>query len=106
MSLYLLGHYKKKNNAAVEVAVKLSDYLHPYLKEVDAFKALNAMKDPQIESYDIPRVYYQGNVLTTYLAIATTLFDGSLNDLYERYKGQISELQILEIFKQAVSLNS
>lgn len=64
------------------------------------------MKDPKIQTNDIPRVYYQGNVLNHYLGIATTLFDGSLNDLYERYKGQISELQLLDIFKQAVSVNS
>lgn len=105
--MYLLGRYSNRSHCdGVDVAVKVSIYSYPYMKETEAFRALNAMKDPNIELYDIPRLYYQGNVLSHYLSIATTLFDGSLNDLYERYREQISELQILDIFKQAVSGNS
>lgn len=62
------------------------------------------MKYMNIEKEDIPHVYYYGLISNLYPVIAMSLFDGSLNDLYERCKGDISDLQILEIFKQAVSI--
>lgn len=61
------------------------------------------MKDSNIVKEDIPYVYYHGLISDLYPVIAMTLFDGTLNDLYELHKGNISVLQILEIFKQAVS---
>lgn len=72
-------------------------------REIRALNALNATDNRNIEKYDIPRCYYQGKVLDQYLTIAVSLFDGTLDDLYKQHKGNISELQILDIFKQAVS---
>lgn len=86
-----------------DVALKIASYMAPWIKETQTLKALNAIDDPNIEKHDIPRVYYHGLIFNRFPAIAMTLFDGSLNDLYERYKGNISESQILFIFKQAVS---
>lgn len=86
----------------VNVAIKFAANQKVIRREIKVLNALNAM-DRNIETCDIPRVYYHGMVLDQYLAIAMSLFDGTLDDLYKRYKGNISELQILEIFKQAVS---
>lgn len=86
----------------MNVAIKFAANQKVIRREINVLNALNAM-DRNIETCDIPRVYYHGNVLDQYLAIAMSLFDGTLDDLYKRYKGNISELQILEIFKQAVS---
>lgn len=74
-------------------------------RELEALEALNATTDPDIEEHGIPRIYYHGQFLHLYNAIAMTLFDESLNDVYDRHKTRgekISELAILLIFKQAV----
>lgn len=97
----ILGRYNDK----FDVAVKLSSYVAPWIKETNALMALDAMKDSNnIEKEDVPHVYYHGLIYGIHPVIAMTLFDGSLNDLFERYKGDISDLQILEIFKQAVCI--
>lgn len=96
----ILGRYNDK----FDVAVKMSTDIVPWIQEIAAFKALDAMKDSNIEKTEIPYVHYHGLIFDTYPIIAMTLFDGSLNDLYERYKKDISDLQLLAIFKQAVSL--
>lgn len=95
-----LGRYNDK----FDVAVKMSSYITPWIQETAALKALDAMKDLNIEKKEIPHVYYHGLIFHIHPVIAMTLFDGSLNDLYERYKNDISDLQLLDIFKQAVSI--
>lgn len=84
------------------MAIKFAANQTAMKQEIKVLNALNAI-DENIEKHDIPRVYYQGEILDQYLAIALSLFDGTLDDLYEQYRENISELQILHIFKQAVS---
>lgn len=73
-----------------------------YAREIEAYTALNATDDPEIEKRGIPRIYYHGKLFSERHAIAMTLFEETL---YHRFKFQhknISELSILLIFKRAV----
>lgn len=58
---------------------------------------------PNIEKEGIPRIYYHGKVLGGFNAIAMTLFDGTLDELFLQ-QTILSDTSILLIFKQAVSV--
>ncbi|XP_031639386.1 casein kinase I-like [Contarinia nasturtii] len=98
-SLVWRGIYNDKH----DVAIKIFWDKRSMDEEVIVYQALNAMDDPQIEDRKIPRVYYYGQFLVDYFAIAMTLFDGSLSDFYgKRHKTHISDNDILYIFLQTV----
>lgn len=87
------------------VAVKITWDEQSQDEELAIFKALNAIENPDIEHYGIPKVYYNGTFLKHYYAIAMTYFDGTLTDRYEKERASgrsLSDLTILSIFKQAV----
>lgn len=96
-----LSHISGIYDDKVNVAIKFAANQEAMRREIQILYALNAI-DMNIEKDDIPRVYHCGKVLDQYITIAMSLFDGTLDDLYKRYEKYISELQILEIFKQAV----
>lgn len=73
-------------------------------QEMRILEALNATGNPNIEEHGIPRVYYHGAFLKNYFAIAMTLFDETLEKRYNIQGGHLSDLSILLIFKQAVSI--
>lgn len=87
------------------VAIKIIWNKKSMFQERAIINALNAAKDPDIENHGIPRIYYQGRFLQKYNAIAMTLFDETLHDLYEKERlgrRTISDRNFLTIFKHVV----
>lgn len=73
-------------------------------RELGVFEALNAMRDPNIEQHDIPRIHFHGKILNDkFDAIAMSLFDETLQDRYIVQNKNLSDLSILMIFKRAVN---
>lgn len=87
------------------VAVKIMWDQKSLEDEMKIFLALNATNDPKIERHRVPRIFYFGNVLGNYGAIAMTLFDETLEDRYKRQNEQPFDVfTVLVIFKQAVCM--
>lgn len=87
------------------VAVKIIWDKESMDHEMAIFLALNATNDPEIESHRVPKIFYSGNVLGKYNAIAMTLFDETLEDRYKRQNKQpFAIFTVLLIFKQAVGM--
>lgn len=86
----------------IPVAIKITWDKKAVEREMRIFKALNAIKNPNIEYYGIPNVYYHGPVIGRYYAIAMTLCDETLEDRYAEQDEQFSALSILLILKRAV----
>lgn len=59
-----------------------------------------------VEDIGVPKVYFQGYVLERYTAIATTLLEETLESYVTRCRkeNKFSELNLLEIFQQAVCM--
>lgn len=95
--MYSIGVYNNQT-----VAVKIVWDREAFNHEIDVLKALNAIENPQIEDHGIPKIYYHGQILEVYSAIAMTLFDGSLESRFNQEKKHFTDLTILTIFKQAV----
>lgn len=87
-----------------DVAVKIIWSKESMENELKVFTALNATKDPKIENYGIPRVYYHGDIFGTHNAIVMTLFTETLYDRYTDKVKHLSNLDLLRYFKRAVCL--
>lgn len=73
--------------------------------ELKVFIALNATKDPNIENYGIPRIYYHGKILGDYNTIVMTLFTGTLGDRYIVKNEHLSNSDLLRYFKRMFILS-
>lgn len=86
------------------VAIKIFHDSATMNEELMVFKQLNAVHNSKIENIGIPSVYWHGSFLS-YEAIATTLFEGSVNDRYEEERKagrKFTDTTILSIFLHAV----
>lgn len=100
------GYYSDDKNIVNQIcAIKMIYNKDTFEDEMMIFEALNATKNLEIENHGIPRIYYYGEFLGKYYAIAMTLFDGDLDNRYEKEQKHLTTITILSIFKQAVRGN-
>lgn len=75
-------------------------------REMEMYKALNAIDDPNIETKGIPKIYSYGSFESQTNGkisfIAMTLFDGTLEARIKQQKRNISDLSLSLIFRRSV----
>lgn len=97
-------NFAAKYNGNNDVAIKMFYDRHSMIEEITVYQDLDAINNPNIEAYKIPRVYYHGKFLGEFYAIAISLFDGNLADYYDKRKKPLLDMDILYIFLQAVRI--
>lgn len=78
----------------------ISEYIAEATNEFEIYSYLNAVKNPSVEAFGIPSVYYCGR-WNGYILMAITYLDSEIKKKSD--KGKVNNVDVMIIFREFVS---